>query len=84
MREGSGAGVYLLSVGRRLSFPLRKHATILQVEICAILACVYEIQIQNRAEKYASICSGSQSALKALQNVRTTSPLVHKCQGLGT
>jgi len=50
------------------------------VEIYAILACVYEIQSQNRLEKYVSICSDSQAALKALTAVRTTSSLVHQCQ----
>jgi hypothetical protein len=46
----------------------------------AILACVYEIQSQNRSEKYVSICSDSQADLKALQAVRTTPSLVHQCQ----
>jgi hypothetical protein len=44
------------------------------------LAYVYEIQILNRSEKYISICSDSQAALKALKAVRTTSPLVRQCQ----
>jgi len=50
------------------------------VEIYAILACAYEIQSQNRPEKYVSICSNSLAALKALKAVRTMSPLVHQCQ----
>jgi len=78
--EGGGAGFYGQSVGRRLSFSLGKHAAVFQTEIYAILACVYEIQLQNGPEKYMSICSDSQTALKALQAVRTTSPLVHQCQ----
>ena len=48
--------------------------------VYAILACACEIQSQNRLEKYASICSDSLAALKALKAVRTTSPLVHQCQ----
>jgi ribonuclease HI len=80
MREGTGAGVYGQSLRRRLSFPLGRYATVFQAEIYAILACVYEIQFQNRSEKYVSICSDSQAALKALQTVRTTSPLVYQCQ----
>jgi hypothetical protein len=76
MREGTGAGVYGQSVERRLSFSLERHATDFQAEINIILACVYEIQLQIRPEKYGSICSDSQAALKALQAVRTTSPLV--------
>jgi hypothetical protein len=47
---------------------------VFQAEICAILACVYEIQLQNRPEKYGSICLDSQAALKALHAVRTMSP----------
>jgi len=80
MREGTGTGVYGQSVGRRLSFSLGRYATVFQAEIYAILACAYEIQSQNRSEKYASICSNSQAALKALRAVNTTSPLVHQCQ----
>ena len=80
MRDGAGAGVYGQSVRQRLSFPLGRYATIFQVEIYAILACAYEIQSQNRPEKYVSICSDSLAALKALEAVRTTSPLVHQCQ----
>jgi len=79
MRGRTGAGVYGQSVGKRLSFSLGKYATVFQAEIYAILACVYEIQFQNRSEKYVSICSDSQAALKALQAARTSS-LVHSCQ----
>jgi ribonuclease HI len=80
MREGTGAWVYGQSVGRRLSFSIGRYVTVFQAEIHAILACVCEIQLQNRPEKYVSICSDSQAALKALQAIRTTSPLVLQCQ----
>jgi len=80
MREGNGAGVYGQSVGQRLSFSLGRYATVFQAEIYAILACAYEIQSQNRLEKYVSICPDSLAALKTLKAVRTTSPLVHQCQ----
>ena len=79
MREGTGAGVYGQSVGRRLSFSLGRYATVFQAEIYAVLACIYEIQIQNRLEENMSICSISPAALKALRVVRT-SPLVHQRQ----
>jgi ribonuclease HI len=46
------------------------------------LACAYEIQLSGRPEKYVSICSDSQVALKALQAARTMSPLVQQCQKL--
>jgi len=78
--EGAGAGVYRQLVGRRLSFSLGRYATVFQEETYAILACACEIQSQNRPEKYVSICSNSQAALKALKAVRTTSPLVLQCQ----
>jgi len=58
---------------------LCRYATVFQAEVYAILACVYEIQSQNRLEKYVSICSDSLAALKAPRAVRT-SPLVHQCQ----
>jgi len=79
-KEGTGAGVFGQSVQRRLSFPLGRYTTVFQAEIYAILACVYEMQFQNRPEKYVSICSDGQAALKALQAVRMTSPLVYQCQ----
>jgi len=44
MREGTGAGVFGQSVGRRLSFSLGKYATVFQAEIYAILACAHEVQ----------------------------------------
>jgi ribonuclease HI len=78
--EGTRAGVYGQSVNRRLSISLGKHATIFQAEVCAILACVHEIETQDRPEKYVSICSDSQVALKALQAAKTMSPLVRQCQ----
>jgi len=46
MKQGTGAGVYGQSVGRRLSFCLGRYATVFQAEIFAILACVHEIQFQ--------------------------------------
>jgi len=79
MREGTRAGVYGQSVRRRLSFSLGRYTTVFQAKIYPILACVYEIQLQNRPEKYVSIFSDSQAALKALQAVRM-SRLVHQCQ----
>jgi ribonuclease HI len=79
MKGATGAGVYGQSLRRRLSFSLGKYATVFQAEIYAILVCAYKIQSQNRSERYVSICSDSQAALKALQAVRT-SPLVHQCQ----
>jgi hypothetical protein len=54
MREGTAAGFYEQSVGRRLSFSLGRYVRVFQAEIYAILACVYEIQFQNRLEKYVS------------------------------
>jgi hypothetical protein len=77
--EGTRAGVHGQSVGRRLSLSLGRYATVFQAEVCAILVCVYEIQFQNRQEKYASICSERQAASKALKAVRT-SPLVQQCK----
>jgi hypothetical protein len=44
-----------------------KHATVFWAQIYAILACAYEIQTNARPEKYASISSDSQEALKALR-----------------
>jgi ribonuclease HI len=77
--EGTGAGVYGQSANRRLSIPLGKHATVFQAEVYATLACVHEIGTQDQPEKYVSICSDSQAALKALQAAKT-SPLVRQCQ----
>jgi len=50
---------------KRLSIALGKYATVFQAEAYAILACVYEAQTRVRPEKYVSICSDIQAALKA-------------------
>jgi ribonuclease HI len=76
----AGTGVYGQFLGRRLSMSLGKYVTVFQAEIYAILSCAYEIQANARSEKYISICSDSQAALKALQATKTTSPLVWQCQ----
>jgi ribonuclease HI len=76
--EGTGAGVYGQSANRRLS--ISGNATVFQAEVYAILACVHEIETQDLPEKYVSICSDSQAALKPLQAAKTTSPLVQQCQ----
>jgi hypothetical protein len=80
--EWTGAGVYGQSLVKRLSIPLGKHAKFFQVEVhvYVILACVYEIETQGRPERYGSICSDSQAALKALQAAKTMFPLVQQCQ----
>jgi ribonuclease HI len=80
VKGGTGAEIYGQSLRRRLSFYLGKYAKVFQAEIHVILTCAHEIQSLNRSERYVSICSDSQAALKALQAVRTTSPLVHQCQ----
>ena len=74
--EGSRAGVYGQSADRRLSISLGKHATVFQAEVYAILVCVHKTDTQDQPEKYVSICSDSQTALKALQAAKTMSPLV--------
>ena len=80
MMEGTGAEVCGKSVGRRLSISLGSYGTVFQAELYVILACAYEIELYDRPEKYVSIVSDSQAALKALQSARTTSPLVQQCQ----
>jgi len=62
------------------SVSLGKHATVFQAEVYAILVCVHEIETQDWPEKYVSICSDSEAALRALQAAKTTSPLVRQCQ----
>ena len=74
--EGTGAGVCGQSANRRLSISLGKRATVFQAEVYAILDFVHEIQTQDRPEKYVSICSDSQAALKALQAAEKKSRLV--------
>jgi len=62
------------------SVSLGKHDAVFQAEVYAILACVHETETQDWPEKYVSVCSDSQVALKALQACKTTSPLVRQCQ----
>jgi ribonuclease HI len=78
--EETRAGVYGQYANRRLSISLGKHATVLQAEVYAILACVHEIETEDRPEKYVSMCSDSQVALKALQAAKTMSSLAQQCQ----
>ena len=52
---------------------LGKHTTVFQAEVYAIIACVHETETQDRPEKYVSVCSDSQAALKALQAAKTMS-----------
>jgi len=47
MMEGTGAGVYGQSLGRRLSIPVGKHATVFQAEVYAILACVMKFKLKG-------------------------------------
>jgi hypothetical protein len=74
--EGTVAGVNGQTVDRRLSISIGKHAIVFQAEVYAILACVLGIETQDRPEKYVSICSDSQVALKSLQAAETMSPMV--------
>jgi hypothetical protein len=73
--EGTGPGIYGRSANRRLSISLGKHATVFQAEVYTILACVHETETQDQPDKYVSICSDSQAALKVLQAAKA-SPLV--------
>jgi hypothetical protein len=77
--EGTRAGVYGQSMGRRLSISPGRYVSVFQIEIYGILACAYEIQFYVRTEKYVNICSDSQVTLKALQVARS-SPLVKEYQ----
>jgi hypothetical protein len=40
---------------------------VFQTEVYAIVACVHEIENQDRPEKYVHVCSDGQEALQALQ-----------------
>jgi hypothetical protein len=52
LKEGTGAGIYGQSMGRRLSFSVGRYATFFQTEIYAILARVYEIQLHIECGTY--------------------------------
>jgi len=64
-------------LGRRPSISPGKYATVFQAEVYAILVCVLEIHMDVTPEKYISICSDNQAALKTLEAANTTSPMVH-------
>ena len=55
---------------------LIKSCRVEEEEEEVILAYVHETETQDRPEKYVSIYSDSQAALKALQADETMSPLV--------
>jgi ribonuclease HI len=54
-----------------LLFPVR--------DVCYLGLCT-KIRVDVRPEKYVSICSDSQAALKALEAAKTLSPLVQQYQ----
>jgi hypothetical protein len=76
--EGMGAGVYGKSLGRKLRISLENMLVL--VEVYASLASGYEIQMNNRLQKYVSICSDSQAVLKAIHTANTMSAVVRQCQ----
>jgi hypothetical protein len=53
-------------MGKRLTISLGRHVTVFQAKIYAILACVYEIQMNARSEHDINICADSHTALEAL------------------
>jgi len=57
-------------------YSLGKHTAVFQAEVYAILACVHETETQDRPEKYVSVSSDSQVALKALHAAKAMSPLL--------
>jgi len=57
MLRGARARDYGQSLGRRHSICPGKYAAVFQAKIHAILACVYEIQVNNTLGKYISIYS---------------------------
>jgi len=59
-------------MGRRLTISLGRHATVFQAKIYAILACVYEIQMNAGSEHDISICADSQMALTALRAAKNS------------
>ena len=76
----AGAGVYGQSLGRMLSLYLGRLAADFQADVYSILASDYVIQMKAILENCVSVCSDSQTALKALQAAKITSPLVQHCQ----
>jgi hypothetical protein len=54
---GARAREYGQSLGRKLIICLGKYAAVFQAESHAILACIYEIQMNDRQGKYISIYS---------------------------
>jgi len=80
MMEGNGVGVYGQSFERRFNIYLEENVTVFQVQVYAFLACVHEIKMNTRPEKYMNICSDNQTALKGQQAATTMSPFVSQCQ----
>jgi ribonuclease HI len=76
---GGSWGQSLWAIFGKKAKALGKYATVFWAKIYAILVCAYEIQTNARLEKYVSISSDSQAALKALKAAKITSPLVQQC-----
>ena len=68
------------NVGKKALYLSRIICYSFLAKIYVVLACTYKIQMNVRPEKYVSIISDSQAALKGLQAAKTTFPLVQQCQ----
>ena len=80
-REGTKAGVYGQSSGRRLKISPGKHVTIFDAEIYVFLFCTHEIHKDVRPEKYGIICSDGQAALKLFRLPKQRSHWYSSAQG---
>lgn len=78
--RGAGSGVFGESPRVKLSFPLGSYSSVFQAEVFAILACCQENLRRAYCDRHIYICSDSQAALKALDNIRVDSKLVFECR----
>jgi ribonuclease HI len=77
--KGTGAGVYCYRTGRKLSFSLGQYIRVFQAEVYAIKACTIENLDINYKNRNMYILSGSQLAIKALNNYQITPKQVWDC-----
>jgi ribonuclease HI len=78
-KEGTGAGIHCVRPRIDTKVSLRRHATVFQAEVYAIIYCLLENIKRSYCNKRIFIFSDSQAVLKALNSFLIKSKLVWNC-----
>lgn len=79
MNESAGAGIFCDAINIELSLPLGAYPSISLAEVMAVIKCCHVIMDTNTPAQSISICTDSQSTIKALSSPKIKSALVLEC-----